>query len=189
MPTTIRVTDALAQRHEALWLKLTALLAQGRDIAIKKPEAPVADEARIIAEGLLHDCAMFAPKGRHESLPVAGRQWGALAAQLGQAQAVLDAYEALWTGWDESRNYRVWLTKTRLKPVQRLLPQKQFPEQGRHSATELRRLLAERMDRAARGHFYRGYEAGKAAALRALREQVPVPHPREHENWPRIRQF
>jgi hypothetical protein len=189
MPT-LRITPALADRHEALWLRLSALLEQARPLAARKPDALISEDVRIAAEALLHDAQIFGPKRpRREQLPPAAPSWGGLAVQLGQALALLEAYEAGHTGWDGEERYRVWLTLPYPQPVRRLLPEAEFSREGRDEMRSIRHKLAARMDKAFREHFSRGYAAGIAAARRAGAPAVAVPPAREDPGFPVIRRL
>ncbi|WP_173088485.1 hypothetical protein [Devosia sp. 1635] len=190
MAKILRITPALAERHEALWLRLTALQEQARSVAAKKPEALLGDEVRMAAEAVLHDAQIFGPKRRaQEKLPPAAPSWGGLSVQLGQALALLAAYEASHTGWSEEDRFRVWLTRPLPMPVRRLLPAEQFSPEGRDEMRSIRQKLALRMDRAFRDHFSRGYQAGIAAARRAEPLGEAVPPARLDPGFPAIRQL
>lgn len=116
-----RPTHALAERHEALVLHLSALQKSVTAIAAKRPEAAVPAATRVLAEALLFDCAPFLPRPSSARFPVAAPQHGALLVQLGQALAGLDAYEARHAVWDEARNGFVWrLANNQTLPIARL---------------------------------------------------------------------
>lgn len=69
-----RVTHALAARHEALWLRLTALHAQIATVAARRPQAPVSGQTISVAEVLLRDAQVFLAQG--DSLPMAAPDHG-----------------------------------------------------------------------------------------------------------------
>lgn len=117
-----RVTHALAERHEALWLSLAALHKDIAALAAKKPAAPVSEPVRITAEGLLSDCVPFIRRRSHR-LPVAAGDLAGLAVQLGQALAGLEAWEAANSQWRADLNAFVWKVKAAEPlPVMRLRP-------------------------------------------------------------------
>ena len=106
-PRELRVTRAMAERHEALWLALTALHKDVLALGAKKAGAPVPDGLRVAAEGLLSDSAPFAPT-RRGRLPVAAPDMASLAVQLGQALAGLAAWESRHSFIDARHNGRMW---------------------------------------------------------------------------------
>jgi hypothetical protein len=114
-------TKPQADRHEALWLSLSALHKDTVALGAKKPNADVSDALRISAEGLLSDCAPFI-RQRRERLPVAAPDLSGLAAQLGQALAALENWESRHTSWDERFNCRVWRLDRGYLPIMRLKP-------------------------------------------------------------------
>ncbi|UXN71230.1 hypothetical protein N8A98_08650 [Devosia neptuniae] len=116
-----RVTHALAARHEALWLRLTALHAQIATVAARRPQAPVSGQTISVAEVLLRDAQVFLAQG--DSLPMAAPDHGGLLTQLGQALAGLDAWEAVNAEWRGELNAFVWkVVGDPVLPVQRLRP-------------------------------------------------------------------
>jgi hypothetical protein len=114
-------TRTLAERHEALWLELTALRAQVAAIAARRPSANVAETVRIAAESRLAEAAPFA-RQRGEKLPVAAPDYAGLAVQLGQALARLEAYELMHSAWDQRLGCRIWIFAAGHAPVRRLRP-------------------------------------------------------------------
>ena len=161
-PKPGRTTQALAERHEALWLSLTALHKDIVALGAKKPDAAVSDPVRIAAEGLLNDCAPFTRK-RHDRLPVAADDLAGLAVQLGQALAGLDAWESLHTSWDARFNCRIWDLQSGYLPIMRLKPPAMALKQERTDYADLRNKLALRIDQRQRGIYQKGFEAGRAA--------------------------
>lgn len=116
-----RVTHALAARHEALWLRLTALHAQIAAVAARRPQAPVSAQTISVAEALLRDAQVFLGLG--DVLPMAAPDHGGLLTQLGQALAGLDAWEAANAEWRGAVNAFVWkVAGDTPLPVQRLRP-------------------------------------------------------------------
>lgn len=60
MPTPI--TRATAEVHEALFVRLAALLRQVEAVAARRPGAAVPPQTRAIAEALLFDTIPFTPR-------------------------------------------------------------------------------------------------------------------------------
>lgn len=161
MPHEI-TTQAMAERHEALWISLAALHKDVIALGAKKPQAPVSEAVRITAEGLLSDCAPFIRR-RGERLPVAAPDLAGLAVQLGQARAALDAWEDLHTVLDASLNCTMWNLDGNKLPVMRLKPPAAALHQARADTTGRRAKLARLIDERRRGIFQDGYRAGLAA--------------------------
>ena len=162
-PKPGRTTAALAERHEALWLSLSALHKDIVALGAKKPGAAVSEPVRIAAEGLLSDCAAFTRK-RNERLPVAAPDLGGLAIQLGQALAALDAWESRHTSWDENWKCRVWLVTGRPLPIRRLKPNVAPPQPPTtYKGASIRDKLLERFEARRRGAYEDGFRDGLAA--------------------------
>ncbi|MCR6656549.1 hypothetical protein [Devosia ginsengisoli] len=122
-----RVTHALAARHEALWLRLSALQAQITAVATRRPEAPVSRHTSGVAEALLRDARPFL--AHDDPLPMAAPDHGGLATQLGQALAELDGWEAANSVWRSDLKAYVWLVKDKVPlPVRRLRPRLETPQ-------------------------------------------------------------
>jgi hypothetical protein len=156
-------TQAIAERHEALWLALVALHKDTIALGAKKPNAPVTEPARIMAEGLLADCAPFIrqPGGR---LPVAAPDLVGLALQLGQALALLEAWESRHTTWDDRHKCRVWNCYERYQPILRLKPPAEaLRHASRVNPDEISRKLVKRIEGRRRAAYQQGYAAGLAA--------------------------
>lgn len=154
-------THTLAERHEALWLALTALHKDALALGAKKLTAPVPETLRISAEGLLSDCLPFGAS-RRGKLPVAASDMGGLAVQLGQALAALDAWENQHSFLDPRFDCRMWRVKNGQLPVLRLKPPAAaMPVQ--RDMSDLREKLARRIDGKRQSDFQRGFEAGRAA--------------------------
>lgn len=117
-PTATRM---LAARHEALWLKLTALHTQIATVATKRPQTPVSAHTITVAEDLLREALPFLVKGDH--LPMAAPDHGGLLTQLGQALAEMDHWEASHSRWDDLQKAYLWQVRGPLPlPVRRLRP-------------------------------------------------------------------
>ncbi|MBJ3785934.1 hypothetical protein [Devosia sediminis] len=162
-------TKIQAERHETLWLSLAALHKDTIALGAKKPNAPVSEALRISAEGLLSDCAAFTRR-RNERLPVAAPDLAGLAAQLGQALAALEGWEAHHTTWDTRFNCRIWNLHTGYLPIMRLHPPAAALKFQRDDPDAIRHKLVRMMESRQRQAYEEGFAAGRAA-----REGVPVP--------------
>ncbi|UJW84649.1 hypothetical protein [Devosia sp. SL43] len=162
-PSPGHTTLALAERHEALWLSLSALHKDIVALGAKKPGAPVSEPVRIAAEGLLSDCAAFTRK-RNERLPVAAADLGGLAVQLGQALAGLETWESHHTSWDARFDCRIWSLHRGYRPILRLNPPAAALKFQPSNMDELRNKLAIRISQRNRGIYREGFAAGLAAA-------------------------
>lgn len=157
-----RVTKALAERHEALFVHLEALLKSVALVAAKRPQAEIGEALRIEAEALLFDCVPFLARPSRKKFPVAAPDHAGLLVQLGQAMAGLVAYEQRWAGWDQQKACFCWMTAKASLPVRRLRPQlamsghpAEDPESER-----IRAALARRIKNHAQGEYERGYGKG-----------------------------
>ena len=183
--TPPRATHALAERHEALWLRLTAVHKDTLALGAKKPGAGVSEPVRVVAEGLLSDALPFT-RQRKGGFPVAATDLGGLAVQLGQALAALDRWESLNTTWDERYKCRVWRLDGEDLPVMRLNPPAAALKQDREDIDDLRDKLARRIDQRRQGDYERGFAAGRAARAGAPEsESEPEPEP-EPQIYPRL---
>lgn len=161
MPHEI-TTQAMAERHEALWISLSALHKDVIALGAKRPQALVSEPVRITAEGLLSDCAPFIRR-RGERLPVAAPDLAGLAVQLGQARAALDAWEDLHTVMDARFNCKMWYLGGNDVPVMRLKPPTAVLRKPNKDYAGMRDKLGHLIQVRMRGEFKRGYEAGRAA--------------------------
>ena len=186
-----RTTAAFAERHEALWLSLTALHKDIVALGAKKSDTSVSDPVRIAAEALLSDCAPFTRK-RNERLPVAAPDLAGLAVQLGQALAGLEAWESRHTGWDARFDCRIWNLQSGYLPIMRLKPPAAALTFQRTDYADLRRKLATRIGQKERGIYRDGFAAGLAARAGTPVEPV-APQPAggdasgAAQTYPRIR--
>ncbi|WDR02025.1 hypothetical protein PSQ19_15255 [Devosia algicola] len=145
-----KITRPTAQRHEAIFLRLTSLTKQAEAAAARRPGGEVPDGVRMVAEGLLFDCRPFLVRSPGRALPVAAPVYGALAAQLGQALAGLVAFEARCTSYDGQHNCYVWhLGDNGFLPVQRLRPQlpPPPPASAKDNTARIRAKLARRIEK------------------------------------------
>lgn len=175
MPAPPVVTHALAERHEALWLRLTALHKDLGGLAAKKPAAPVGEALRITAESLLSDCRPFAA-GRGQRLPVAAPDNAGLLVQLGQALALLDGFEARHSFWSAGKSCRCWRVNQGDLPVLRLRPNLPPPATDARGRN-LRALLAKQLDQRWNGVYENGFAAGRAARQGPPAPDEPDPAP------------
>jgi hypothetical protein len=180
-------TRAQAERHEALWLSLAALHKDTTALGAKKPDAPVSDAMRISAEGLLSDCAAFTRK-RNERLPVAAPDLAGLAAQLGQALAALELWEARHTTWDTRFNCRIWTLHKGYLPIMRLHPPAAALKFKRENGDDIRNNLGRLIQNSQRAAYEAGFSAGRAArqgqAPATLAPEAPAA---STETYPRLR--
>ena len=151
MPSTITVRRAEA--HEALTLKLSSLARLAAGIAGRNPLAPVPREVRARAEGLLFDGRPFGVGNAvrsHRPFEPAAPTYGGLSAQLSEALARLEAFEARHTLWDARLKCVCWRVHGAPLPVQRLhpepLPQPDKPRRTNTELDALRRKIAERIE-------------------------------------------
>ena len=115
------VTHHTAEAHEALVARLARLLKQAEAIAVRRPEEGVPRAVGALAADLLFEAARFGPSAAHPAIPMAAPSYAGLAAQLGQAMAVLEDFEARHTQWDARLGAFVWrFGAKRGEPVARL---------------------------------------------------------------------
>jgi hypothetical protein len=140
-----------ARHHEALVLRLEALLREERPLAARHPEGPVGPALRVAAEALLHDAAQFHPRrGRREKFPPAAGRLGPLAVELGQARAGLEAFELVHSYWSARHKAFVWRTLPEPAPIGRLRPavaaaDPEATRENRHIRDEVLRRLKVRI--------------------------------------------
>jgi hypothetical protein len=149
------LTKTKAEAHEALYPALARLVAQLEAMAIRKPAAPVPAATRAIAQDLLFEAQAFTwnpPHRARRPLPEPAADVGGLATQLGQALALLDAFEAAHSVWNADLRCFVWLLAEPV-PIKRLRPQASVRKAARSSRAveELRRKIAERIEELNRG--------------------------------------
>lgn len=159
-----KITHTLAERHEALWLRLHTLHKDICAIAAKKPEALVGNAERATAEGLISDCRPFLKKPV-ERLPVAAQNFAGLAVQLGQVLARLDDFENRHAYWDGKRVCRVWRVAGEPLPVGRLRQEVAPFELKTYQGRDLRAALVKLETARSNRIFESGFAAGRAARL------------------------
>ena len=182
VPKAGHTTRTVAERHEALFLALAALHKDVLALGSKRPGAPVPEGLRIASEGLLSDSTPFA-SGRRNRLPAAAPDMAGLAVQLGQAQALLEAWEAQRSYVDSRWNCRMWRLDRGQLPIMRLKPPlAAIPVPVDMSG--LREKLARRIQGKRNTDFERGFRAGRAA-----RQGKPLAEIEEEykETYPRLR--
>jgi len=164
--TLPRVTYALAERHEALWLRLKALIDQVAATAHRHPHKPVTAQTRNVAEAILGEARVFLPRGTRERLPPAAPDWGGLLTQLGQVLAQMEAYEAQNTGWDQASGARVWRSAHDTFPVRRLAPRivVKHPSVSAPRQPDITKELGKMMKGRFHAEYQRGFEDGQKAA-------------------------
>ena len=157
------VTRVRAEAHEALVLKLDALLTELRPLAVRHHASPVPAALGTLVEGLLFDARPFAPRQHREALPVAAPDYGGLVIQLGQALAVLDAFEVRHAVWSPQHAAYVWrLGRGDPAPVARLRPRlTRPPEADRRAGDRMRDAVVRRIDAKVEEAYERGLEEGR----------------------------
>lgn len=186
MPGTITVKRA--EVHEALHLKLEAMVRLAAGVGARQPLAPVPDEVRIRAESLLFECRPFAliggtaRGGRRGGVEPAAPTYGGLSAQLGAALAALDAFEDRHTHWDPALKCVVWRVAGDPLPVQRLNPTPVTPPPRSRQDTQIKRKLIDLIERSREGAYDNGYLAGYLAGAGEPYPHDEVPYP-THSSW------
>lgn len=119
MPTTL--TAAIAQAHERLLPRVTALLKQVERSVARQPRAPVPAATRAVARTLFAEARKIL--GREAGLIAgsAAADLSALSVGLGQLAAGLEAFEAEHSGWSRTQGAVAWrLENGAERPVSRL---------------------------------------------------------------------
>jgi hypothetical protein len=186
---TETTTRGVAERHEVLWVRLTALHKSCISLGAKKPGAAVSEPVRIEAEGLLSDCVPFSPTRRHH-LPPAAPDLAGLAVQLGQAIAMLDSWQSRHTAPHPTLGCLMWdLGEDDFsRPVMRLNPPAAaMPPQ--RDITKMREKLVKLEVARDRRIYDKGFKAGLAARVgkpEKIVESQPVTT-EEAQAYPRVR--
>jgi hypothetical protein len=163
MPATqTQITIPLAERHEALWLRLEKLHKDITAIAAKKPDALVGDAERSVAEGLIRECRPFI-KRPIDAMPAAALHFAGLSVQLGQFLARLEDFENRHAYWHAKLEARVWRVAGGTVPVRRLRQELAPYEHTTYQGRDLRSELVKRMDAKEHRVFEAGFAAGRAA--------------------------
>lgn len=159
-----RTTHILAERHEALWLRLTTLHRDVSALAAKKPEALVGDSVRIVAEGLIAECWPFLIQQK-TALPVAAPLLAGLAVQLGQALAQLEVFENRHAFWDGAQGLRCWRVCGEPLPIGRLRQVGRVAAGTSNGDSALREKFMRMMKNRKRFLYQEGFRKGQAARL------------------------
>lgn len=160
---TTRLTRTKAEAHEALYPALEKLTAQMEAMAARKPAAPVPPAARAVAADLLFDAQRFGWNPPHRTkrpLPEPAADVGGLATQLGQALALLDAYEAAHCVWNADLKCFVWETQGAPLPVRRLRQEParpQLTERDKRRSEQRRVEIKRKIEAKAEESYDRGY--------------------------------
>lgn len=120
MPKSSFINPRQAQAHEALFVRLCALLDQLKPLVARHSGAPVSPVVAKQAAEMLGAAAWFAGSrgvGRAPAPDSAG-----LVAQLTDAKAQLEHFEAQHSAWDKAQNAHVWLLRRGNLPIRRLRP-------------------------------------------------------------------
>ena len=156
-PPKDTITRRQADRHEALYLRLSALARQAEAVAARRPGDAVPEALRGLAETALYDSLGFRRHAGKAGLVPAAPHYGALSAQLGEALATLVGFEARHTSWDDGLKAQMWRLDIGAMPVRRHQPRlvasllaspATDPEYLAYKArmADLRDKLAERID-------------------------------------------
>ena len=85
-------TPARAARHKTLATRLAALLKQVEAVAKSRPAETASPPVLRLAEDLLFEAREFRPRGERRGLPAVAPDQAGLAAELGQALAMLEMW-------------------------------------------------------------------------------------------------
>ena len=152
-----------ARQHEKLALALDALLAELRPQAARHPDGAVSEPLRIAAETLLFEAGRFRPRRRRDRFPAAAPTLGALAVELGQARAGLEAFELVHSFWSPRHKAFLWRVGGDPVPVARLRARADIEDRlatraDRRRHHEIRAMFTQRIERA----YDEGYEHGSS---------------------------
>ncbi len=176
------ITHVLAERHEALWLRLTALHKDISALAAKRPDAEVGESERVLVEGLISECRPFLVL-RKDRLPLAAPLLAGLAVQLGQVLAQLEDYENRHAFWDAARSVRCWRFEQGNAPITRLRQNARPIEARPGGKPDLRDKLVRLIENRQRALFEEGFRKGQAARFGPFddteEEQKTYPRPEE----------
>jgi len=163
---TALISARRAEAHETLMAQSTRLLAQAEAIAVRRPEEAVSPTIAALAGDLLFELRRLL---NARGLPAVAPDYAGLAAQLGQAVAGLEAFEARHTVWDAALGAFAWqITPTLRQPVARLRPHLATPTQdaARRQGDSHRRLVRLLQVRE-RERFEQGFAAGRHSDIAA----------------------
>lgn len=184
-----KITHPLAERHEAVFLRVQTLHKDICTLAAKKPEAPVGDTVRATAEGLISDCRPFLAK-RKDTLPVAAPTLAGLAVQLGQVLAQLDDFENRHAEWNGRQGCRCWRVEGEPIPIGRLRQSVAIAPLTTFSGEDMRAKLAKRWENQNRQIFENGFQKGLSARQGPPEASAPPADLAEPtQTYPRIRRI
>jgi hypothetical protein len=153
------ISAGRARLHEALVLKLEALLDELRPLAARHPEGAVGPALRATAEALLYEAARFRPRRRREVFPAAAPTLGALAVELGQARAGLEAFELTHSAWSPKHKAFLWHVAGTPLPVARLRARADIADRAQGRAeSRLRRDLVRQVRVKIEDAYEQGYD-------------------------------
>jgi hypothetical protein len=153
------VTPLQAERHEALVVRLEAVLRELRPLAARHPDVAVDAPLRTLAETLLFEMRRALPRQDREPFPQVAETFAALVVQLGQALAALEVFEVRHSLWSPPHQAYVWrLGRGRSQPVARLRPRlAQQAEAERRDSDRMRREIVRRIEAKADAAYEQGY--------------------------------
>jgi len=151
MPRSIRLTHRKVEAHEALMVRLGTLLEQVRPMAAKHPEASVPPVVKDLARQLLAEAIWFGGPSGAAARPAA--DGAGLVAQLAEARALLEHFEAQHSVWDPAQNARIWRLRRGTVHIRRLRPLSAVPPRSEDNpeARRLRKLLETRINAITKG--------------------------------------
>ncbi len=134
-----------AEAHEALFVRVCALLDQLKPLAAKHPEGAVSPVVTRLATEMLGAVAWFVGGKRAGCVPAA--DLAGLVVQLSEARAKLEHFEAQHSAWHKDQNAHVWLLRNGTAPIKRLRPHTtrpphpQYDPEARQRRKELERRI------------------------------------------------
>ncbi len=159
-----RTTHSLAERHEALWLRLTTLHKDISTLAAKKPYAAVGDSERAVAEALIAEARPFLIESKNR-LPVAAPLLAGLGVQLGQVLAQMENFENRHAFWDAAQGVRCWRLTDDSLPIGRLRQVGKGMQAEAQGDSNMRETFMRLMKNRERFLYQEGFRKGQAARL------------------------
>lgn len=159
-----RTTHSLAERHEALWLRLTTLHKDISTLAAKKPDAAVGGSERAVAEALIAEARPFLVEAKNR-LPVASPLLAGLAVQLGQVLAQMENFENRHAFWDAAQGVRCWRLTDDSLPIGRLRQVGKGIQAEAQGDSNMRETFMRLMKNRERFLYQEGFRKGQAARL------------------------
>jgi hypothetical protein len=163
------LTRQKAEAHEALYPALERLTRQLEAMAARNPAASVPPATRAVAADLLFEAQEFGwnrPSRTRRDLPEPAANVAGLALQLGQALALLDAFETAHSAWHPDHKCFAWLLVDPL-PVKRLRQQSAAvikTAQQHRDADRMRKKIIARFDEKYDEGYREGYRAASSAS-------------------------